>query len=227
MANEQNTEIQDLTADELKDKANSLFEQYKNLIFGLIGAIILLIVGLYWYAQSSNEKNAEAQIELYKANIEFKRDSLQLALNGRTIAGQANGFIGYTGIIEDYSGTPAANLAHYYAGISTLRLGQPQLAVDFLENFSGEELLQTQAYTLIGDAYSELKKMDKALASYNKAAANTDNTALSLYAKWKVARLLEFQGNTEDAKKALQEIMDTDPDMAERLGVDKDLIRLS
>ncbi|MGH1339148.1 MAG: tetratricopeptide repeat protein [Aureispira sp.] len=227
MANEQNTEIQDLTADELKDKANSLFEQYKNLIFGLIGAIILLIVGLYWYAQSSNEKNAEAQIELYKANIEFKRDSLQLALNGRNVIGQASGFIGYTGIIADYSGTEAANLAHYYAGISTLRLGQPQLAVNFLENFSGEELLQTQAYTLIGDAYSELKQMDKALASYEKAAGNTDNTALSLYAKWKAARLLEFQGNTDGAKKALQEIMDTDPEMAERLGVDKDLIRLS
>lgn len=227
MANEQQTEIQDLTSDELKDKANSFFEQYKNLIFGLIGAIILLIVGLYWYAQSSNTKDAEGQIELYKANIEFKRDSLQLALNGRNIPGQANSFIGYTGIIEEYSGTNAANLAHYYAGISTLRLGQPKLAVEFLENFSGEELLQTQAYTLIGDAYSELQQMDQALTSYNKAAGNTDNTALSLYAKWKAARLLEFQGKKEEAKKYLQEIMDTDPQMAERLGVDKDLIRLS
>lgn len=227
MANEQYTEIQDLSADELKNKANSFFEQYKNLIFGGLAAIIVIIVGMYWYVQNSNAKDAEAQVELYKANIEFKRDSLQLALNGRSIPGQANSFIGYTGIISDYSGTPAANLAHYYAGISTLRLGQPQLAIDFLENFSGEELLQTQAYTLLGDAYSELKDMEQALDYYNKAAGNTDNTALSLYAKWKAARLLEFQGNLEEAKKYLQEIMDTDAQMAERLGVDKDLIRLS
>lgn len=226
MANEQYTEIQDLTADELKEKANSFFEQYKNIIFGLIGAVLLLTVGLYWYTQNNAAKDAEAQVELYKANIEFKRDSLQLALNGRKIIGQANSSIGYTGIIETYSGTPAANLAHYYAGISTLRLGQPQLAVDFLENFSGEELMQTQAYTLIGDAYSELKQMDKALASYDKAAGNTDNMSLALYAKWKAARLLEFQDKKEEAKKYLEEIMKKDSKIAESLGVDKDLIRL-
>lgn len=227
MANEQYTEIQDLTADELKEKANGFFEQYKNLIFGLIGGILLLIVGLYWYVQSSGQKNEEAQVELYKANVEFKRDSFQLALNGRNIPGQASNFIGYTGIIEDYSGTDAANLAHYYAGIATLQLGQPQLALDFLTNFSGEELMQTQAYTLIGDAHSELQQMDEALSAYDKAAANTDNMSLAMYAKWKAARLLEFQGNVEEAKQYLQDIMDKDPETAERLGVDKDLIRLS
>ena len=227
MAKEQYTEIQDLTADELKEKANSFFEQYKNLIFGLIGGVLLLIVGLYWYVQNSNQKNEEAQVELYKANIEFKRDSFQLALNGRNIPGQAGSFIGYTGIIEDYGGTDAANLAHYYAGIATLQLGQPQLALDFLKNFSGEELMQTQAYTLIGDAHSELQQMDEALSAYDKAAANTENTSLAMYAKWKAARLLEFQGKVEDAKQYLQDIMDKDPETAERLGVDKDLIRLS
>ena len=227
MAKEQYTEIQDLTADELKEKANSFFEQYKNIIFGLIGGVLLLIVALYWYVQNSNQKNEEAQVELYKANIEFKRDSFQLALNGRNIPGQAGSFIGYTGIIEDYGGTDAANLAHYYAGIATLQLGQPQLALDFLKNFSGEELMQTQAYTLIGDAHSELQQMDEALSAYDKAAANTENTSLAMYAKWKAARLLEFQGKVEDAKQYLQDIMDKDPETAERLGVDKDLIRLS
>ncbi len=227
MANEQHTEIQDLSADEIKDKANSFFEQYKNLIFGLIAALILVIVGLYWYAQNRTTMEAEAQVELYKAEIEFKRDSFQLALNGRSGLGQANSFIGYTGIIEEYSGTPAANLAHYYAGIATLRLGQPQLALEFLENFSGEEQLQTQAYTLIGDAHSELKQLDQALSSYDKASGYTDNLALALYAKWKAARLLEYQDKKEEAKKYLQEIMDKDPQMGERLGVDKDLIRLS
>jgi tetratricopeptide (TPR) repeat protein len=227
MANEQYTEIQDLSADEIKNKANSFFEQYKNLIFGLIGAIILLVIGLYWYSQNKNVKEAEAQEELYKANIEFKSDSFQLALNGRSGLGQANTFLGYTGIIAEYSGTPAANLAHYYAGISTLKLGEPQLAIDFLDNFSGEEQLQTVAYTLMGDAYSELKDMDNALTYYDKASGYTDNLALALYAKWKAARLLEYQEKKDEAVKYLQEIMDKDPEMAERLGVDKDLIRLS
>ena len=47
MANEEYTEIQDLTADQLKEKANNIFEENKMLIGGIIGALLILIVGLY------------------------------------------------------------------------------------------------------------------------------------------------------------------------------------
>lgn len=227
MANEEYTEIQDLTADQLKEKANNIFEENKMLIGGVIGGLLILIVGLYVYTSMyKNPREAIAQEELYKANNEMERDSFTLALKGIDVPGQANNFIGYVGIIDEYGGTPAANLAHYYAGLSSLRIGQPQLALDYLSNFSGEELLQTQAYTMMGDAASELNDFDAALGHYKAAANNTENLSLSLYAKHKAARLMEHQKNNEEAKKFYQEIMTADQQIGEALGADKDLIRL-
>lgn len=230
MANEQQTELQDLSADELKARANSVFEQYKTLIFGAIGAILALVVGIYWYTQLYQApREAEAQVELYRANTEYQRDSFNLALNGNSRTaqpGQANVILGYTGIISEYAGTDAANLAHYHAGATMLRLGQPQLALEFLQEYGGEELIEAQAYALMGDAYSELQQMEEALNYYNKAADHTDNDALSIHAKYKAARLLEYQGNLAQAKEYYQAIMDQDAQLAESLGVDKDLVRL-
>jgi tetratricopeptide (TPR) repeat protein len=227
MANEEYTEIQDLTADQLKEKANNIFEENKMLIGGIIGGILILIVGLYFYTQMyAKPREAVAQEELYKANTEMKRDSFTTALKGLSVPGQANNFIGYVGIIAEYGGTDAANLAHYYAGLSSLRIGQPKLALDYLSNFSGEELLQTQAYTMMGDATSELNDFDAALGHYKAAANNTKNLSLALYAKHKAARLMEHQKKTDEAKKFYQEILAADKQIGETLGADKDLIRL-
>lgn len=227
MANEENIELQDLTADELKEKANSLLEDYKTLIGAIIGGVVVLTLGIYWYSEMYQAPREEkAQVELYKVEQEFNRDSFAIVLNGRTIQGSANNMIGAVGIISEYGGTDASNIAHYYAGISSLRLGQFAAALDYLDNFSGEELMQTQAYTLMGDAASEMQDMDGALGYYQKAAGYTENVPLQAYAKYKVAKVLEQQGKKAEAVKYLQEIMDTDRQIAESLGVDKDLIRL-
>lgn len=226
MANEEYTEIQDLSADQLKEKANNIFEENKMLIGGVIGGLLIFIVGLYLYTTNKNGNEAIAQEELYMANTEMKRDSFTIALKGRNVPGQANNFIGYVGIIQDYSGSDAANLAHYYAGLSSLRIGQPQLALDYLSNFSGEELLQTQAYTMMGDAASELNDFGGALDYYKKAAKNTENLSLALYAKHKAARLMEHENKKEEAKNFYQEILNADQQIGETLGADKDLIRL-
>ena len=44
MANEQITEIQNLSAEELKDKATNLFEKNKNIVGGVIGGILVLLM---------------------------------------------------------------------------------------------------------------------------------------------------------------------------------------
>jgi tetratricopeptide (TPR) repeat protein len=227
MANENFVEIQDMTPDELKDKANSFVEEYKNLLLGALLAVCLIGGGLYYYYKIYlGPQKSKAQIELYRANIFMDKDSFSLALNGKNEPGQASNLMGYTGIIENFGGTPAANLAHYYAGIATLNLGKPEVALSFLKEFSGEELLQTQAYSLMGDASSELGDFDLALSYYDDAANNTDNVALKIYALHKSSRLLEYQQKNADAVVLLEQIMDLDIQIAEKIGADKDLVRL-
>ncbi|MFX5999199.1 hypothetical protein ABTF05_22725, partial [Acinetobacter baumannii] len=67
---------------------------------------------------------------LFKAQQYFAIDSLNLVLNGD---GQNKGAL-Y--VIKNYGGTKAANLAHYYAGVSYLKLGDFNNAVKYLKDFS-------------------------------------------------------------------------------------------
>ncbi len=230
MANEEIefTEIQNLSPDEIKDKASDLFEEKKNLIFGGIGLILLIVIGFWFYKfQYMAPRSQKADNELYKADQMMERDSFSLALNGKSVAGQAGNFIGYLGVIEQYSGTEASNLAHYKAGAACLRMGKLDLALAYLKNYSGPEELQTQAYNMMGDAASSLNKMDEALGYYKKAANTTDNVSLSLYSLYKAGKLSEHKGDMEAARGFYTQILEKDKEIGERLGVEKDLIRLA
>ena len=58
-------------------------------------------------------------------------DSLiHLALNG------SGGKFGMLDITKEYKGTPAANLANYYAGLAYLNLKDYKNAVTYLDDFS-------------------------------------------------------------------------------------------
>jgi len=228
MANEENIELQDLSSDEILEKGKGFFEENQNIIYGVAGAAIVITLGIFAYFQMylapRTQKGYEA---IYKADQMLERDSFALALNGKNIPGQAGNFDGYTDVIEKYSGSPAANMAHYKAGVACLQLGKPELAIKFLQGFSGSEELQTQAYNLMGDAASSMGKFDEALGYYKKAANYTEIVSLKLYALYKVAKLYEHQNNLEDAKKYYQKIIDKDLAIAQSLGVEKDLIRLT
>ena len=78
----------------------------------------------------------------------------------------------------------------------------------------------------MGDASSELGDFDLALSYYDDAANNTDNVALKIYALHKSSRLLEYQQKNADAVVLIEQIMDLDIQIAEKIGADKDLIRL-
>ncbi|MFX8681248.1 hypothetical protein ABTM69_21575, partial [Acinetobacter baumannii] len=73
------------------------------------------------------EKAVEA---IAKAQQYFMADSSRLVLNGDGLNK------GVLAIMKTYSGTKTANLARYYAGISYLKLGEFQNAINQLKDFS-------------------------------------------------------------------------------------------
>lgn len=224
MANE-NIEIQDLSTEEIRDKATDFFEDNKNLIYGLAGLVVLVIAGFYFYKfQYMAPRTEKANEAIYKSDQMMERDSFALALNG--VPGDSKS-IGYNGVIEKYSGTEAANMAHYKAGAALLRMGEYEKALTYLKEYSGPEELQTQAYNLMGDAASSMAKYEEGLGYYEQAADYTSNMSLKVYAWYKAGKLLEHQGKNEEAKGFYNKIAEKDQLAAERLGVEKDLIRLA
>ncbi len=150
-------------------------EQYiednqKNLMTGVaaIVAVIALVLGYQNFYIAPMEK--EAQADMYMAELYFQKDSFNLALNGD---GQ---YLGFVDVASDYSSTKAGQLANYYAGLSYLHTGDYDNAIEYLGDFSSDDiLLSSLALGCIGDAYLELADSDNALSYYKDAANNSDN----------------------------------------------------
>jgi tetratricopeptide (TPR) repeat protein len=187
---------------------------------------VIVVGGGGWYAykqyivKPKEEKAAEA---LFKAEQYFAEDSSRLVLNGD---GQSRGVL-Y--VISNYGGTKAAELAHYYAGVSYLKLGDFNNAVKYLKDFStGAKQVQLMAYGCLGDAYSELNKKEDAIASYKKAASvfedDGNNSAEYLF---RAGLLAETSGNTREALELYKELKDKFPRTDKGLQADKYIYRLS
>ncbi|NJO02755.1 MAG: tetratricopeptide repeat protein, partial [Bacteroidia bacterium] len=113
----------------------------------------------------ANNQEREAQEAMFPAVYYLQSDSLQRAVEGD------DNYPGFNEISEDYPLSKAANLSHFYTGVAYLKQGEYQKAIDKLKDFSSSDLLiQARAYSLIGDAYLELKKYEAAIDAYQQAA---------------------------------------------------------
>ena len=104
-------------------------------------------------------------------------------------------------IIEEYSGTPAANLANYYAGTAYLRLKDYKNAITYLSDFTSEDqIVGPLAKGNIGDAFVQLNQKEDALGYYEAAAKMRNNDYTTPMYLFKAGTIALDLG---DAKKAL------------------------
>ncbi|SFE00254.1 tetratricopeptide repeat protein [Spirosoma endophyticum] len=141
------------------------FQQNKNIVLGILGGIMLLVVGFFGYRYYVGTQDETAQVELFPSVYQIEADSLKKALSGD---GRNPGLLA---VADNYGSTPAGDLAEFYAGIGLLKEGKYDDAIERLKSFSSSDLLvQARAYALIGDAYMEKKSFDEAADYYRKAA---------------------------------------------------------
>lgn len=181
----------------------SWFERNPKIVIGVVAGLLLIVGGFFGYRYYIGTQDATAQSEMFQAVRYFEADSLNLALNG-----DGNN-LGFLQIIEDYSGTDAANLANFYAGAIYLKQGKFPLAIFHLEDFSaGDMLVQARAYSLMGDAYMEQKDFENAARFYDKAASHKPNKEFTPIYLMKAALAYEKLNQHDKAIKAYQTIID-------------------
>ena len=209
---------------EARDQAQNFFEENQTMVLGGLLAIVLVIGGLFAYRTLVKApKNQEAAAQMKEAQAQFERDSFALAL-----ANPGGGFLGFIDISDIYSGTKAGNAANYYAGVCYLQLGEFDAAISYLNDFSPSgEIFGIMKHGTLGDAYSELGEMDKALSNYKKAVNAGSNEELTTIYLKKLALFEEKQGNIGEAKKYFEQIKTNFPKSAMSSEVDKYLARLS
>jgi tetratricopeptide (TPR) repeat protein len=206
------------------EKGLRFLQTNQNKILVGISTLVLLIAGWYGYNEYVKKPNEEKAADaLFKSQGYFTLDSSRLVLNGD---GQSKGVL-Y--VMRTFSGTKAANLAKYYAGISYLHLGEYANAVKYLEDFStNAPQIQLLAYGNLGDAYAELNKKDQAVTAYLKAAHHfeKDESNSSEYL-FRAALLSETMGKSSEALELYKELKEKYPKTEKGYQADKFINRLS
>jgi tetratricopeptide (TPR) repeat protein len=181
--------------------AETWMERHPKTILGVATVIALIVGGYFFYRYWIDNKNNEAQKEMFQAVYYFEADSLTVALEG-----DGNN-LGFKQIISEYGMTDAGNLANFYAGASYLKLGKFELARLYLEDFSAKDLLvQARAYSLIGDTYMEEEKFEEAARYYQKAADYKSNKYFSPTYLMKAAVAYERSKQNDKAIEAYETI---------------------
>ncbi|APY00795.1 tetratricopeptide repeat protein [Lacinutrix venerupis] len=210
--------------DESASKTEDFVAANQKYIFIIIGVVAALVLGYLGYKKLVQEPaNAEGMNEMYYAQKQFNEavsgvssDSLyNVALNG------SDGKYGMLDIIKEYSGTPAANLANYYAGMAYLNLKDYKNAITHLDKFESEdEAAGPMAKGSIGDAFIQLEDPENALDYYLQAAKmrNNELTAPTYYYKAGVTAL--NLGRASEALGYFNTIKETYPNAPEATSVD-------
>lgn len=218
------------TLDTSASKAEEFVAQYQNIILIVIGVVTVGVLGSLGYQSFVVEPTSkEAVGELNQAQYYFN-----LAVNGqdsdslyaRSIRG-GEGKYGFDDIIENYSGTAAADLASFSAGMANLNMKEYQAAIEYLEDFSSDDiLLSALAKGAIGDSYAQLDQNDKALSYYGEAIEASENVYTSPKYLFKAGLLSSALGKNSKALSYFKRIKNDYPDSEEASQVDIQIGRL-
>lgn len=203
-------------------QATSYFEKNQKIILGILGALVLVVGGWFGYKHLILEpKEQKAMSQMWRAQQQFEQDSFVNALEN-----PGGGYLGLLQIIKEYKGTKAGNLAKYYAGIAYLNVGNFDEALKYINDFHPTGTLgPTMKHGALGDVYSELNQMDKAMEHYKKATEAGNNELLTPYYMKKLALLHESQNQMDKALELYKKIKVEFPNSNEALSIEKYIAR--
>lgn len=210
--------------DESASKTEEWVAGNQKYIFIIIGVVAALVLGYLGYNEFvAQPKESEAMNDMFQAQKYFneavngtEKDSLfTMSLNG------GGGKYGMLDIIEEHGGTPAANLAEYYAGMAYLNLKDYKNAVEHLSNFSSDDqALAPLAKGAIGDAFVQLNQLDDALGYYKEAAEIRNNEFTTPMYLNKAGLIALELGQADDALGYFETVKNEYPNSAEAATVD-------
>ena len=118
MSKKHQVEEEDINIGEAYSKAEKFLDEKKQPIGIVLGAIIVIILGTFYYFNMylpPLQKNA--QVDVFQAQKAFENDSFELAMYG------GSDFMGFEEIIENYGSTSIGNTSKYYMAVSLLHTG--------------------------------------------------------------------------------------------------------
>ena len=208
------------TLDVSASKSELIISKYQNyFLYGVLGLLVLFALYFTYDRYVVQPKINESNTEIFTAQKYFDmalnsttdKDSLyNLALNG------ADGKFGFLDIINNYNGTPAANISYYSSGMVFYQLKKYDLAIEYLNQFSSkDDVLNSLSLSTIGDSFVQINQFDDALSYYEKAIKASSNSFIKPIILLKAGDVAIKTGNNDKALKFFTSIKEDFPKSAE------------
>lgn len=216
------------------EKARNFWAEYSKPISYIGSAIVIIFIGWmiykYMFKVPKMEKADKVVFvtQKYFSDFTSATDSAKILLATKVLNGDGTN-PGALRIINQYSGTPAANLCEYYAGACYLQLGQYAKSIKYLKDFdaNGADQIKSRALGMMGDASAELNKNDDALDYYQKAAkVNGKDTYTSSEFLFRAALFAESIGKQKEAISLFKKLKSDYPLTQKASDVDRYLAKL-
>ena len=184
-------------------------------------AVLVIAFGIYGVSRYTKKRNETASSQIYKAQQYFESEQFENALNG-----DGNN-LGFLDIVNDYGSTKTGKLAAYYAGISYMKQGNYEEAINYLKKYNNkDQVLSAMALGAIGDCYMELDDLQSAVTYYGKAAAKNANDFTSPMFLMKEGITYEMIGDFGKALNAYQTLKKDFPNSNEAFEVSKNIANM-
>jgi tetratricopeptide (TPR) repeat protein len=201
MSTKQN--LQENQAAEVIATTGAWIETNKKQIITTIVAIIVVVGGILGYTYGYQQPREEKAQTLCTDGLQYIQSSdFETALNGEGT------FPGYIKIANEYSGTDGANLANLYAGICYAQQNKYQEALPYLEAYTpgDDQSISAMALFALAQCYAGVNNIDEAIETFQEAAEQADNAALSPMCLLEAGKLLESQDKKAEALKLYESI---------------------
>ena len=212
MADQKNNQ-DPLDVEEALMTSEAFLFKYKNIIVGVVVAIVVIVCGTLGYKHFISEPN----------ELKASEASFEAALKGDSL-----GNMGFLKIADEFSGTKAGKLANAYAGVCYAKLAQYEDAAKYLDKFSASDFMVAPAMLgTIGNCYAQLGQLDKAAATLLKAAEKANSVVLSPVYLLEAGQILEKQGKNSEAVEAYKQIKNKYGNSMQAMDIDKYIDRAS
>lgn len=217
----ENKDEKNIDISETLSKTEHYIEENRKTLSLVLGAVVVIIACYLIYEKmyiGGKEKDARAQ--MFTAESYFRTDSLHLAIEGD------GNYPGFRELTDNYGSAPSGNLSELYLGMSLLRSGKYEEAIDALESYDGkDEVITVLALVAIGDAYMEQNKTEDAISYYEKASKKNINNFTTPYTLFKLGGACEQAGKYSEAAEAYEKIKSDFPSSAEGREAEKYIAR--
>lgn len=184
-------------------KAWMFYEENRNLVYGALAGLLVLIAAIVGYVVYMNQQQAEAEQLLASAVQPYEQGQYRDALEG---SGATPGLLA---IADDYGRTQAGNLAAYYAADALYRLGEHDRALELFEQFDeDEDFIGASSFAAQAAIYENRQEYERAAELYQRAAEQFENNLTSPQYLLQAGRAYEEAGDFEAALDAYEQIED-------------------